>query len=148
MIDAPTTLYRFFDAAGQLVYCGITGELPRRLQAHNRQQNWWREVARLTLEHFPTRDAARAAEAQAIRDERPRFNRWSGQRAVPAEVTAAMHAIAEKEQRDWRAGECSHRCVDGCVFRIDALAVEDRLRLDPDSVGCTLLDVARQLETA
>jgi hypothetical protein len=72
---APTTLYRFFDGAGRLLYVGISGELPKRLTTHNRRQPWWRKVARSTYEHFETREAAREAERKAIRGDHPRFNR-------------------------------------------------------------------------
>jgi predicted GIY-YIG superfamily endonuclease len=148
LFDEPTTLYRFFDARGQLLYVGITSDLPTRLRTHNRLQNWWRDVVRTTLEHFESREAARAAELRAIRDELPRYNRWSGvqHQRMPAEVAAAIRAIAEQDRRDWRAGECARNCADGCPMRIDALAVEDRLRLDPEQIDCTLLDLARETE--
>jgi hypothetical protein len=150
LFDQPTTLYRFFDAAGQLLYVGITSDLPTRLRTHNRLQNWWRDVVQTTLEHFDSREAARAAELRAIRNEHPCFNRWSGLQRVrmPAGVAAAIRAIAEQDRRDLRAGECARNCADGCPMRIDALAIEDRLRFDPEQIDCTLLDLAREAENA
>jgi len=150
LFDEPTTLYRFFDAAGHLLYVGITSDLPTRLRTHNRLQNWWRDVVRTTLEHFDSREAARAAELVAIRDEHPRYNRWSGvqHRHLPAEVAAAIRAIAEQDRRDWRAGECARNCADGCVLHVDAVPIEERLRLDPEQIDCTLLDLAREPERA
>jgi hypothetical protein len=145
---APTTLDRFFDGAGRLLYVGITGELPTQLTTHDRRRPWWTDVRRLVLEHFPTRAAARAAEAAVIRDEAPRFNRWQDRRSIPVEVAEALRAIAERERRDWRAGECAHRCADGCVYQLDAFAPDDRRRFDPDSVDCTLLDQARDGQEA
>jgi predicted GIY-YIG superfamily endonuclease len=150
LFDEPTTLYRFFDATGHLLYAGITSDLPTRLRTHNRLQNWWRDVQRTMLEHFDSREAARAAELRAIRAEHPRYNRWSGvpYARMPAEVAGALHATAEQDRRDWRAGECARNCADGCPMRIDALAIEDRLRLDPGQIGCTLLDVACESDGA
>lgn len=73
--DARTqTLYRFYDAEGILLYVGITGNLPLRLPHHNASKPWWADVAYITLEHFPERASAEAAETHAIQTEGPRHN--------------------------------------------------------------------------
>jgi hypothetical protein len=68
-----TTLYRAFNANGDLLYVGIAGNLGRRLKEHGAKL-WWEEVTSLTTEHFRSRYAASAAEAVAIRAELPRYN--------------------------------------------------------------------------
>lgn len=69
-----TTLYRFFNADGALLYVGISVELAQRLRAHSRTQPWWEEVATTTTEQYPSTRAAQNAEVRAIVAERPRYN--------------------------------------------------------------------------
>lgn len=69
-----TSLYRFYNDTGRLLYVGITKHLPRRLSEHSWSKNWWTEVMRIDVEHFDDRSDARAAELHAIRTERPEYN--------------------------------------------------------------------------
>lgn len=69
-----TAVYRFFDAEDQLLYIGITCQLARRISSHELEKTWWGEVARISVEHHPTRGGALAVESAAIQLERPRFN--------------------------------------------------------------------------
>jgi GIY-YIG catalytic domain len=66
-------VYRMWSAAGALLYVGVTGNLAKRLDGHA-EKRWYPLVATITLEWFPTRDAAEVAEAQAIVTEHPRVN--------------------------------------------------------------------------
>lgn len=70
----PYTLYRLYDAGGRLLYVGITDNTKRRWYQHSVSQTWWPDVARKTVETFPTRAAAAAAEREAIDGEDPRYN--------------------------------------------------------------------------
>jgi hypothetical protein len=70
-----TALYRWFDAEDRLLYVGITNDIGRRTDRHAYLQPWWTNVARSTVEWFPSRPEALAAEARAIRDEYPTYNR-------------------------------------------------------------------------
>lgn len=70
----PTSLYRFFDATGNLLYVGITRQQKGRFNQHAATKEWWSEVASSTVEHFPTREDALRAEAEAIGTENPRYN--------------------------------------------------------------------------
>lgn len=69
-----TTLYRLFDADDGLLYVGIADQWVRRLTQHSKTKPWWSEVAKITAEHFPTRDLALTTEAQVIGREHPTFN--------------------------------------------------------------------------
>jgi len=69
-----TTLYRHFDSADVLLYVGISGSPGRRFDQHAGEQSWWSEVARTSMEHYPSRTDALAAERQAITAEQPRYN--------------------------------------------------------------------------
>lgn len=68
-----TALYRLFGEKS-LLYVGVTSEPLRRWTRHAEDKAWWPEVSKLTLEWFPNRDAALAAEIAAILDEHPLHN--------------------------------------------------------------------------
>lgn len=69
-----TTLYRYFDSEGQLLYVGITGDNTKRQSQHRRSSFWFGEIASASFEHFDTRDQALTAESAAIRYEKPLHN--------------------------------------------------------------------------
>lgn len=68
-----TALYRFYGADDSLLYVGITHRLPDRFGAHKRHKPW-DQVSRISIEHYPNREQALAAEAEAIRAESPLWN--------------------------------------------------------------------------
>lgn len=71
----PHFVYRCYDAADRLLYIGCTVGVEARMSAHDRQgSRWFPEMARYTTEEHPGRDAALAAEREAIRIESPMFN--------------------------------------------------------------------------
>ncbi|GII24284.1 GIY-YIG nuclease family protein [Planosporangium mesophilum] len=70
----PHALYRFWDRTDVLLYVGITADLPQRMGDHRTDKPWWSQVARVTVEHFDTREAALKAETESIREERPLYN--------------------------------------------------------------------------
>lgn len=72
--DIAQALYRFFDASGELLYVGITMNPVGRWASHRTEKPWWSEVATITLESHPSREAVERAERDAIRAERPRYN--------------------------------------------------------------------------
>jgi hypothetical protein len=68
-----TILYRAFDRDGRLLYVGITKDFHLR-QNHHKLHRMWAQEAIWTLESYPSRELALAAEAVAIRSEHPLFN--------------------------------------------------------------------------
>lgn len=69
-------LYRMFDKDGRLLYVGISRSAVARFAQHGRQQTWIMEVARVEIETREcTRQEILAAELQAIRVERPIYNK-------------------------------------------------------------------------
>lgn len=70
----PTILYRCYSASGELLYVGVTWNVPSRMLSHQSTAAWHPAVVRTTSEEFPTRAAARAAEEAAIQSEQPTFN--------------------------------------------------------------------------
>lgn len=90
--DTPTTLYRLFDQAGDLLYVGISTRPLQRVREHSKGQTWWTEVASQTFEHHPTRSEAARAELAAIRTENPRHNIVGAKPPTEAEI---------HERRQW-----------------------------------------------
>ncbi len=68
------TLYRFWNAAGDLLYVGLSGDPQARWRGHRANKPWWREIAQITLEHFDTLEDLKAAETAAIQTECPAYN--------------------------------------------------------------------------
>lgn len=68
------TLYRFWNADDVLLYIGITGDPATRWGQHGEDKGWWREVSRVTVQHFADRRGLEDAEVAAIRTEHPVHN--------------------------------------------------------------------------
>jgi len=72
--DQSTALYRHYDERGNLLYVGISLSALHRLQAHKRSR-WFRKIVNVTMEWFPDRESAIRAEIEAIKAERPSYNK-------------------------------------------------------------------------
>lgn len=68
-------VYRHKSKAGLTLYIGVSSRPLRRLWEHRARSEWAREVATTDISWFDTRDEALAAEAEAIRKEKPAHNR-------------------------------------------------------------------------
>jgi predicted GIY-YIG superfamily endonuclease len=71
----PTALYRLLGDEDALVYVGIAKAFGKRWQQHAHSQPWWNEVRRQTIDWYPDRDSAKAAEEAAIKAEHPKHNK-------------------------------------------------------------------------
>jgi hypothetical protein len=72
-----TQLYRHWDGSDppRLLYVGIATAASARQMAHAGHSGWMKLVRTITVsEPYPSRQAALAAEAAAIKSEKPRFN--------------------------------------------------------------------------
>jgi hypothetical protein len=86
-VRSPCGLYRAFDAAGALLYIGVTHCPFKRFDrkdGHARTADWYHRSRTVTVEIFEDRFAAFAAEERAIKAEQPPCN--------------AIH-----RRREWRA---------------------------------------------
>ena len=93
----PTALYRFYDGEDQLIYVGISNSVLRRLAQHSETKVWFGTCSRVTLEHFPDRAAALAAERKAVADENPRENiRLRARRATLPEATRRLGPVKHR----------------------------------------------------
>ncbi len=73
-MSTQTTLYRFFNASGTLLYVGISEAGAMRWSSHRRGKGWWADVASVITEHYPDRPSAAEAEIAAIHTESPKYN--------------------------------------------------------------------------
>jgi hypothetical protein len=83
----PTAVYRVYDAAGRLLYVGVSCDPELRLDAHSHGAPWAADCHRETLTWYDTRPAALAAEAEAIASEDPVYNVKGKPAAEPVRVT-------------------------------------------------------------
>jgi predicted GIY-YIG superfamily endonuclease len=73
--SAVTHVYRAYAKDGRLLYVGCTDTFERRVMQHASQGSLWIHMAEsFSIEYYPTRKAALAAEAEAIRSEWPLYN--------------------------------------------------------------------------
>lgn len=71
----PTSVYRYYDEHGILIYVGITSRGMQRNREHNATKEWWHLVTSQEVEHFETRHEAEAKERSLIRKHLPPFNK-------------------------------------------------------------------------
>lgn len=100
-----TALYRIRGEADELLYIGITNNVPFRWNGHQAVQPWWDELRSLTVKWYETRTEAEAAEKAAIPAEQPKYNvtylkpiRRAARK--PPEVLPIEPGKAEIERRD------------------------------------------------
>jgi hypothetical protein len=68
-----TSLYRHYNATGELLYVGISLSAINRLYEH-KNSVWFADITKVDIEQFETRMLAIDAETIAIRNEKPLFN--------------------------------------------------------------------------
>ena len=99
-----TTLYRYYDNDGHLLYVGITGDNTKRQSQHRRKSFWFGEIYSASFEHFNNRHEASQAEVAAIQSERPRYNTQhlnSKQREFsPIDLWAKLHLLGLMSGQD------------------------------------------------
>lgn len=90
----PTSVYQLLDCTGEIIYIGMTADLPRRLREHSRK-SWAEDIAAVRSVEYPDRHAAGRAEDAAIIAHLPRGNQsWRGR----SDVDALLVKRAERNQ--------------------------------------------------
>ncbi len=74
MKNGKTSLYRHFDSDGVLLYVGVSISHLHRLEQHQRHSPWFGAIHTQRIEWFDTREAALAAERDAVIHEKPLHN--------------------------------------------------------------------------
>lgn len=99
-------LYRFYNAAGDLLYVGITNNPTNRFTDHMVSKSWWSEVAQTRLEFHANRAEVEAAELRAIQTESPRYN---------IRGVVAVDWVPETWPADWMPDMCE-RCSEPEIY--------------------------------
>src|ERR1035437_3236506 len=98
----PHTVYRFFDAGGALLYVGCSSDWYSRWKCHGATKEWWTQITTITLARYPEMALAVAAEAEAIRTEKPRYGTQHQQRHCQKCQTEMAHP----RNNHWVCREC------------------------------------------
>jgi predicted GIY-YIG superfamily endonuclease len=69
-----TELYRHFDSENRLLYVGISLSTASRLSQHSDYSHWFKDITKVTIERYATREEAKQAEKAAIWSEKPQCN--------------------------------------------------------------------------
>jgi hypothetical protein len=88
--EGSTHLYRYFAPDSRLLYVGISVSAFLRHKQHRTQSHWFPEAGNMTWQTFETRKEAIAAEAEAIRTERPIYNGTHNPDPSPASPLLAL----------------------------------------------------------
>lgn len=67
-------VYRFYDAAGILLYVGRSCRFGSRMSDHRKGKDWWHEVANIGVIHCPDHEAADDLERRLIKSLEPLYN--------------------------------------------------------------------------
>lgn len=81
-----TALYRHFDEGGRLLYVGISLCAFQRTRQHGLTAPWFEDVERIEIEWFAARHEAEGAEWQAIKNEKPIYNKQFNKRPIVVET--------------------------------------------------------------
>jgi hypothetical protein len=73
-VNGPSSVYRYYDHSGVLLYVGVTSRGMARNAEHDKSKPWWHYVATQQVDHYETRADALEAEERLIRSFRPPFN--------------------------------------------------------------------------
>lgn len=83
----PTSVYKFYDEYGVLIYVGITSRGLKRQSEHNKGKSWWPYVASQEIEHHACRGDALAREESLIASHEPPFNTQHNPRHAEASAS-------------------------------------------------------------
>lgn len=121
-----THLYRHFDNSGKLLYIGVSFSALHRLAAHKEHSHWFKNIVRVEIEAFPSREDALRAERAAIISENPAHN-IKCRRDLKAEKAAAGEAKAAT--RAAKAVKESEECLLSRIVEIAVCYEETHLPL-------------------
>ncbi len=97
IMSSSVSLYRHFDCEDRLLYVGISLSAIARLAQHRNSSGWFSKIAKVTIEKYPSREAAAGAEREAIRKEQPLFNRAHNE---PRSLLALATSLALLDDAD------------------------------------------------
>lgn len=129
-------VYRHFDAAGALLYVGVSLSAIQRLAQHADNSHWFAQIARVEIQNFNSREEALAAERRAIADESPKHNikRPKEAKQQPQAIEASAKDIVRQVVR-FKPLYTPHEAAD--TLRINVRSVNQML--DGGKLGFVML---------
>ena len=124
-----TVLYRAYSASMGLLYVGISANAWARIAGHKERSPWFGEAVWFKLQSFNTRKEAEAAELEAIRTERPKYNIAGAKEACRAvnETEQARRAKLYADEARQRALALLNEAVPNVPrIRMELQRAEDR----------------------
>jgi predicted GIY-YIG superfamily endonuclease len=118
-MSKPTKLYRHFDASGELLYVGISNNVLHRLKQHEVAAAWQEQITTITIERYPTRQAALDAEREAIWRENPRHNSLRYEACESASGEIVIHITRTKGRKTTKLLKMSKQDWDGFCANLD-----------------------------
>ena len=104
-------LYRHFSKNGTLLYVGISSSHLSRLQTHAENAHWRDMIASVTIEKYPDRESAHAAEVKAIQTENPLFNKQHQvEGSVGHALAVLLPALDAMDYEDWLEDQTDEGC--------------------------------------
>lgn len=138
-----TELYRHFDAQDNLLYVGISLSTVSRLSQHKDHSHWFKEISKVTIQRFPTREEALKAEVQAVFSENPKcnINLRKTEKAIKKENDKYRLEMAESAVPN-KMSDYSRRELTGRIVRFETCY---SLKEIQDIVGITKVELERYI---
>jgi len=140
-----TELYRHFDAQGNILYIGISLSAVGRLSQHKDHSHWFKEISKVTIQRFPTREEALKAEQTAVFSENPKCN------INLKKKEKDLKAEKEKRQKDFlqkvTPQEMSDYSRRSLLGRVVDFNVCYSLKEVQDLIGMTKVDLEKYIES-
>lgn len=99
--NRPHDVYKAFNAAGELLYVGISINVFNRLREHEKYAGWVRDASTLRVVRYADRRQAMAEEARTIRDEAPLWNVTRERYRAAEEMTVLEQFTMFREEGQW-----------------------------------------------
>lgn len=138
-----TELYRHFDNNDNLLYVGISLSTVSRLSQHKDHSHWFKEISKVTIQRFSTREDALKAEVQAVFSENPKcnINLRKTEKAIKKENERYRLAITGSAVPN-KMSDYSRRELTGRIVRFETCY---SLKEIQDIVGITKVELERHI---
>ena len=95
----PFACYRHYNAAGELLYVGVTASTGKRDSGHKSGSEWFGEIARSECTYFATRREALVFEAASIIVDEPKYNKLVDAKLLRRPYTNEVEYIPADDYR-------------------------------------------------
>ena len=136
-------LYKAYGDSGQLLYVGISGNWSERLHQHEKTSEWMQKTTWVRIDTYPDRESVSAAEMEAIKLERPIYNKQHSETFVhPIQHWADI----KKWIKSGKASDVWHESLISSI-RESALVYEKKPhKLRPAGMAMLFIDTIDFLE--